>query len=346
MKEDPMIDIAYANARAFYNLLILNETYLRSLYTSADDIGCYTEFKIPKKKGGFRIIQAPEETLKDLQRMALKSFKFFIPVSPYAHAFRAGGNIVTMAMPHVGKQLVASFDIKDFFPSIVIKDVIRFISKSLKKACVDYADKYKGVRRDYMLEATKISNDIVSQTLLMKKLLGIHRDLVVNEGGKIETLPVLPQGAPTSPFLSNVHMNNFDWFAAREAELLNVSYSRYADDMTFSGDIEAVKSVVSKVLYSGRLLHREGLTINDKKTKFMGRGTRQYVCGLVVNDKVNLPRRWRRKLRAALHQSGGEPSCMRDKGRVALNNMVATTVEKNSVLGDSKRRVLLSDLLN
>lgn len=122
---------------------------------------------------------------------------------------------------------------------------------------------------------------------------------------------VLPQGAPTSPLLSNAYMFEFDLAMTAYAEAQRLSYSRYADDITLSG--EDRDKVVRAIRCAASLLRRRGLQLNDKKTRIASRGGQQKVTGVVVNEKLQPPRRLRRKVRAMFHQAEMNPKAFRDR---------------------------------
>ena len=127
--------------------------------------------------------------------------------------------------------------------------------------------------------------------------LGYKEDVVVMLTNLCCLNGSLPQGAPTSPMLSNIVLEDFDNEIGLYAIEQKIRYTRYADDMTFSGDFNAGK-VISKVK---RQLNDLGLKLNDEKTRTRGRGQRQEVTGIVVNEKMQLPRSERKKIRQEMH---------------------------------------------
>ena len=112
----------------------------------------------------------------------------------------------------------------------------------------------------------------------------------------------LPQGAPTSPRLSNLLMHKVDYTLGRFAERLGGAYTRYADDLAFSLPDDDRYAVTDFLRTARGALKKAGLELHPGKTKILRRHQRQMVCGLVVNDRLNLPRETRRRLRAALHR--------------------------------------------
>ena len=108
----------------------------------------------------------------------------------------------------------------------------------------------------------------------------------------------LPQGAPTSPHLANLAVRSMDYRLSEMARTFDWNYTRYADDMSFSGDVEPG----SILLKAKEIVEAEEFKLSDRKTTIRGRHQRQSVTGLVVNEKVALPREKRRRLRAMLHR--------------------------------------------
>jgi len=155
----------------------------------------YYIFEIPKKSGGTRIIEAPEERLKSMQRWILDEIINLFSPSDCATGFRKGMSIVDNAKKHIGKELVINFDIKDFFPSIKYADILRLFV-------------YMGYKKDVAHLLTKLCTNASN---------------------------VLPQGSPASPAISNLILLKVDKRLARLAETIECDYSRYADDITFSG---------------------------------------------------------------------------------------------------------------
>jgi len=244
----------------------------------------YHVFKIPKRDGSMRTIEAPDDKLKVKQRKTLKVLHKTFRVSPFAHAFQPYKNTVTCALSHVGKRWVGCIDIKDFFPSIKLIMFNRHVHAEPFQSPLDY--------------------------------LFCFHNFKDRKGER------LPQGAPTSPFLSNAYLFKLDWRMAWMSYNRGVTYSRYADDLIFSGDsasnIRAMFKIAQVILEKDYFL-----TINHKKTKMMHRRHRQLVCGVVVNEKINLPRKWRKNLRAEVFQkkrTGFVPE--ETAGRLAYLNMV------------------------
>ena len=250
----------------------------------------YKVWKIKKRRGGFRSIESPNDELKVLQRESVNRLSGAIKVSPFAHGFQPYKNIVTMAMPHIKKDFVGSIDISDYFPSIKQDDFEKRLKPDLKD--VDQAD------------------------------IDVHFHDFGDKKGKR-----LPQGAPGSPFLSNAYLLSFDWRMAWLCARDDINYTRYADDLTFSGADR--DKIVVMIGVATRILSKEyKLIINKKKTKIMPKTRRQLCCGIVVNEKLNLKRETRKNLRAEVHQKAMKGDLPLDTlGRLSFEKMVRENIK-------------------
>lgn len=202
----------------------------------------YTHFEIPKKNGGKRVIDAPCDCLKKIQRWIKDEIIDSFSPSEYATGFRKGISIVDNARTHIGKELVINFDIKDFFPSVTYAEVLRLFV-------------YMGYRLDVAHLLTK---------------------LCTNNNN------ILPQGSPASPSISNLVLLKLDKRLSTLAKSINCDYSRYADDITFSGN-KSIKSIIPLVQ---RIIIEEGYTVNERKIRLQYANQRQEVTGLIVNTKL------------------------------------------------------------
>lgn len=249
-----------------------NLTYL--IYGLSDEEK-YKEFTIPKKNGGVRRIHAPIKELKDLQRRLsniLQSCLIEIESeskrSSPSHAYKKECSIITNAKSHTRMKWVLNLDLEDFFPSL-----------------------HFGRVRGYFItnkhfELTEEVSTVIAQIACYDKKL--------------------PQGAPCSPVITNLICNILDVRLSKLARENKCKYSRYADDITFSsrsGDISKnlVKNNDHIWLVSGKLkkeIERSGFSINKKKTRVQYKNSRQDVTGLVVNEKVSIPSKYWRTVRA------------------------------------------------
>lgn len=238
----------------------------------------YQKFYLPKKSGGKRLISAPMPRLKSCQHWILQNILYKIPLHADANGFVPGKSILTNAQPHVGKQVVINADVKDFFPSIHFKRVRALFKK------IGYADKIATI---LALICTEAPTDNVQ--LDGKKYF-------VQKGER-----VLPQGAPTSPAITNILCYRLDKRLTGVAKKFNCNYTRYADDITYSGPLE--NNTATKLIWHIRkILTEEGFTLHPDKVRIMQKSQRQEVTGIVVNQQLSISREKLRKFRALLHQ--------------------------------------------
>lgn len=238
----------------------------------------YLRFRIPKKTGGERLISAPMPSLKKAQHWILANILEKIPLHDAAHGFVAGRSIVSNARPHVGAGIVVNMDLKDFFPSVHWRRV-RGLFRAL----------------GYSEAVSTLLGLICSEAPSQRVVLDGKR-FYVTTGERH-----LPQGAPTSPAITNLLCRNLDLRLTDIATGMGFVYTRYADDLTFSSPFKdaAVGKLLREIRY---VLPREGFTVHPAKTRVQRRGRQQEVTGLVVNDKLGVPRETLKRFRALLFQ--------------------------------------------
>jgi retron-type reverse transcriptase len=243
----------------------------------------YVKFQVPKKSGGVRTLSAPHQKLKAAQHWILANVVDKLPTTEAAHGFVAGRGIVTNAGPHVGKAVVVNLDLSDFFPTVV----------------------YARVRAAF--ERYGYSGSVASVLALL--CTECPRAAVTYAGKRYEAATGprgLPQGAPTSPGLSNQVARRLDKRLLGVAAKLGLAYTRYADDLTFSGGPELAGRIGWLLAKVRHIARDEGFAVNEKKTRVMRRSAAQTVTGVVVNDKPSVGRDELRRLRAILHRAGAE----------------------------------------
>jgi hypothetical protein len=231
---------------------------------------------LSKNFGSIRVIEAPKPKLKELQQKILKEILNNIPSHSAAHGFVAGRSIKTFASAHVGKCVVLRMDLKDFFPSISCARVQAFFRIAGYPEPV--ADLLGG-----------ICTNAAPRALWSKLPRGIEPALL----GEIRNLYSwrhLPQGAPTSPALANLCAYRVDCRLQGLADSMGAAYSRYADDLAFSGDKGFERCVERFATQAASILLEEGFNVHHRKTRFMRQGVRQYLAGVVVNEKLNVVR--------------------------------------------------------
>jgi len=222
----------------------------------------YRTFAIPKKTPGeTRAIKAPDYGLLRLQRLLLRCLTAaFTTCDDAAHGFVPGRSILTNAQPHAGRRFVLNLDLKDFFPSTSVQRVMAVLQ--------------------------------LPPFALAKPVAHLVASLCCDQGS-------LPQGAPTSPLLTNAVCQRLDRRLRQLARQHRCTYTRYADDLTFSSNRPAFREQFHQELNA--ILTAEGYAQNEKKQRLQTTQQRQEVTGVVVNERPNVPREYVRQIRAMLH---------------------------------------------
>ncbi len=230
----------------------------KTLYSVSNSISAhYHNVRLPKNDGGFRDLSVPDQLLKRIQARINERLLWLEEISPYATAYRPGGSTRINARPHVGKPIVLKLDIYKFFDHAIYPLV-----------------KEKAFPTERYSERNRV----------LLALLCTYHD-------------ALPQGAPTSPAISNIILRGFDMAVGNCCAQRRITYTRYCDDMTFSGDFKP-EEVIPMVKIE---LRKMGFFLNDRKTVVARSGQRQLVTGLVVNEKVRVQADYLRDLRQELY---------------------------------------------
>ena len=252
----------------------------------------YHRWTVPKRSGkGVRLISAPKPDLKRAQAWIARSITEHLPVHGAAHGFLAGRSTLTNARLHAGARVVVKFDVRDFYPTVTFRRVKGLFRKA------GYGEQVATVLALLCTECPRDSIELGGRT---------H---YVATGPRS-----LPQGAPTSPSITNVLCLRLDARLTGLARKLGFRYTRYADDLTFSFH-GAGKVPVGRLKKAvADLVKDEGFIIHPTKTRVMRSGGRQKVTGLVVNTapdgqpEARVPRKVVRALRAAIHnREHGKP---------------------------------------
>jgi RNA-directed DNA polymerase len=241
---------------------------------------------LAKASGNIRLIEAPKPRLKELQRKILAQILEKIPPHFAAHGFLKARSIRTFIAPHVGQRVVLRMDLKDFFPSISgarIQTVFRTMGYP-----ESVADLLGGI-------CTNATPRDVWQPPAMEADSG-----QVWEARSLYARPHLPQGAPTSPALANLCAYRVDCRLTGLAKSAGAAYTRYADDLAFSGAESFERCVERFSTHVAAILHEEGFTVHHRKTRIMRHGVRQHLVGLVANQRVNVIRADFDRLKATL----------------------------------------------
>ncbi|MGF2621143.1 retron Ec67 family RNA-directed DNA polymerase/endonuclease [Bacillus cereus] len=262
----------------------------------------YKSFKIPKKSGAERTINSPSTDLKDIQRSIVKILWKQQKIlweehkikSNISHAFVKKKGILTNARVHKNKRYVFNMDLEDFFESFHFGRVRGFFEKN----------------KDF---------------LFPQNIATILAQLTCYNGR-------LPQGAPTSPIITNLICNILDMRLLTVAKEFKLDYTRYADDLTFStNDEKFVENLEDFKTKAKKIINHSGFKINEKKTRLQYKNSRQVVTGLVVNKKVNVNREFYKETRSmanTLYKEGkfeinGETATINQlEGRFAFINQI------------------------
>ena len=231
---------------------------IKTLFSVSNSLSShYKRVKIPKKNGSFRELSVPDAILKKIQIAIAHNILIYEPISKYAQAYKPGASIQRNASHHVGKKKILKLDIKHFFDSILYSTV-----------------------KDKCFPAERFSEPI----RILLSMLCYNRES-------------LPQGAPSSPIITNIIMRDFDEKVGKFCEEKNISYTRYCDDMTFSGDFdeEPIIEFVKAELFA------YGYLLNSKKTTVVSSSQRQVVTGVVVNEKMTAPTEYKSQIRQEVY---------------------------------------------
>lgn len=219
----------------------------------------YHIFTIPKKNGTMRIIEAPSDRLKKYQIWIKENILDRMVVSDSAKGFKRNCSILDNAKEHINKELVINIDLKDFFPSITYDMVYEIF-----------------VNAGY---TTGVSH-------LLTRLCTNKKN-------------VLPQGSPASPIISNIVCSKLDKRLFSLAKKYKCSYTRYADDITFSGNA-GIKNMLPTVK---KIIAEERFVINDSKVRLQYRNMRQVVTGLIVNKRITVSPQLSKEIERAIYYS-------------------------------------------
>ncbi|MEO1339241.1 MAG: reverse transcriptase family protein, partial [Myxococcota bacterium] len=249
-----------------------------AFHTEAARTSHYTQFSIPKRSGGTRLISAPKPKTARAQRWILNNIVKRLPVEPPAHGFVSNRSIVTNAKAHIGQKLVFNVDLEAFFPTITFCRVRGLLQS------IGYAPSVSTVLALLCTECPRTR-------------LQYGDDVYFAAVGE----RALPQGACTSPALSNAIARRLDRRLMGLCKKASWRYTRYADDLTFSSNApETLAGVWASIRH---IIKDEGFRINRKKVRIQRSGRCQKVTGIVVNDKLGLPRTEVRRLRAIIHNA-------------------------------------------
>ncbi len=232
--------------------------YIKTIYSLSNNIeNNYKIYNIKKKNGKLRKIYEPNNILKHIQRKILENILNNKSISIYAKAYHKGISLKDNALPHLNKDVILKLDIKNFFESISFFNVY--------ESCfsIEYFPKSVGMILTYLCTYDD------------------H----------------LTQGSPTSAYISNLVMKEFDEDIGNWCTTNNINYTRYSDDMTFSGNFNP-SEVINLVRNN---LSKLGLEINNDKIHVIRKSSRQSVTGIVVNEKIQVSIKYRKDIRQEMY---------------------------------------------
>ncbi len=232
--------------------------YIKILYSITNNLEKnYSIYKIKKKNGKYRTIYEPHLLLKHIQKQILTNVLNNKSISKYAKAYHKGLSLKDNAIPHINKDLLLKLDIKDFFENI------SFINIYNSCFSIEYFPKSVGMLLTYLCTYDD------------------H----------------LTQGSPTSAYISNLVMKEFDEELGNWCEKNNISYTRYSDDMTFSGSFNP-NDIILRVR---KMLYKLGLELNNDKIHVISKSARQSVTGVTVNEKLQVNAEYRHRIRQEVY---------------------------------------------
>lgn len=232
-----------------------------------------------KRLGGWRLIESPKSTLKQVQTRILDELLDRVPVHSNAHGFTLNRSIVTNARPHVGQAILVKFDLANFYTTVSFARVVaifRGLGYSREAAI------WLGLLTTSAAPGNLGFND--SSPYAINQYLRRH----------------LPQGAPTSPALANLSAFGLDARLSGLAKSYGARYTRYADDLTFSGAEDLSHGLRTLIPLVTQIVGKERFAINKSKSRILRAHQRLTIAGVVVNEKINVARADFDRLKAIL----------------------------------------------
>lgn len=292
---------------------------------------CHYRYRWQRKRHGrVRLIEAPKSQLKGIQRRLLSDIFSRIPVHEAAHGFRSGRSVLTFTSPHIGKAVVLKLDLSDFFPATSPARLIHLlmaagypeeVARTITGLCTNSAP--HGIWRDF----PDVSNSDFRW-----------------QCRQLYQAPHFPQGAPTSPAIANLCSFRIDQRLAGLARAAGANFTRYADDLLFSGNREFARSIGTFKAQVAAIVHLEGHQVNHHKTRVMFQSQRQIAAGVVLNDRPNISRIEFDRLKALLHQAArsgpeGQNHDQHPNFRSHLLGRIQWVQQLNRKRGDKLRRM-------
>jgi RNA-directed DNA polymerase len=235
---------------------------------------------LKKRSGGFRLLEVPKADLKRVQQQILRKILDRLPPAPAAQGFAKGRSIWTHAAVHAGQAIVLKFDLRNFYAAVRYPRVVAVFHRL-------------GFSSEVSLWLARLTTSRVPENLPFPE----QRPFALWEYRSCH----LPQGAPTSPALANLSAYWLDRRLAALAASWGLRYSRYADDLTFSGSAETSPKLFKFIQLVQQIIRAEGFRSNRRKRQVLRAHQRQTVTGLVVNSRPQVARKEVDLLKATLH---------------------------------------------
>ncbi len=234
------------------------DKYIKTIYSISNNIEKnYKVYKIKKRNGKYRTIYEPNSMLKQIQKQILINILNNKSISKYAKAYHKGISLKDNAIPHISKKIILKLDIKNFFENISFLDVYNSCFS------IEYFPKSVGFILTYLCTYDN------------------H----------------LTQGSPTSAYISNLIMKEFDEEIGNWCNTNDISYTRYSDDMTFSGNFNPSELIIK----IRKMLYKLGLELNNDKIHIVNKSQSQSVTGIIVNEKLQVNAKYRNKIRQEIY---------------------------------------------
>lgn len=234
------------------------DKYIKTIYSISNNIEKnYKVYKIKKRNGKYRTIYEPNSMLKQIQKQILINILNNKSISKYAKAYHKGISLKDNAIPHINKKIILKLDIKNFFENISFLDVYNSCFS------IEYFPKSVGFILTYLCTYDN------------------H----------------LTQGSPTSAYISNLIMKEFDEEIGNWCNINDISYTRYSDDMTFSGNFNPSELIIK----IRKMLYKLGLELNNDKIHIVNKSQSQSVTGIIVNEKLQVNAKYRNKIRQEIY---------------------------------------------
>jgi len=258
---------------------LLGETKAEISRILSNGVRNYISYTISKRSGARRVIDAPKDEIKCLQNLVLKTFINRFKVNGLAHGFVRHKSPITNATQHIAPKVLVKIDVKDFFTSIKIQEVYKTFLYLLRTELG---------RRIINLRDPVTNRD----TTALEECADLFANIICYKGR-------LPQGAPTSPPISNIICLPLDRRLRDLEQPYKCTITRYADDITVSTKVNKnLAAIIGPIL---RDLRKSKLKVNPAKIAVIRNCNQMRVTGIVVNEKLNIDKVTRRNLRAEIH---------------------------------------------